>query len=133
MTKPKSTRANEAGYAFRIATHDPETTKRGRIADREVYDRRFSIGEVQEIADRVRARALERVDAGEPFGVRDEVEIFASVLSRRVADERGPITADELLDVLTEDEYGQVVRHFAPSLMDANQAATAGKARSSAK
>lgn len=127
------TKAKAPSYAFSIATRDPNTDKRGLIGDREVYDRRFTIGEIQEISDRVREVAIAKHQAGEPFGVRDEVEIFASVLSRRVADDQGPLDAEALMALLTDEQYGEVVRHFAPSLMEANGVASAGKAQSSAK
>lgn len=104
-------------FAFELATHDPNTGQKGRIGDRSVYARRFTLSEVTSIQADVQKALKAAVEAGRQFTVKDEIKPVAKALSARVADDGGPITADFLLDTLTEEQYRALMEHYAPSLL----------------
>lgn len=103
-------------YAFSIATNDPETTAKGMIAGREFYARKFTLKEVQALADDIRKEFEKAVEDSRVFNVRDEMKPFVSVLNSRVADGKKGLTVDQLMAALTEDDYRDVMRFYAPSL-----------------
>jgi hypothetical protein len=106
-------------YAFTLATHDPTTAEKGMIAGREVYARRFTLGEVQGIAAEIQKAVKAALDNGKPFTVRDEMKPVMRALNARIADDGKPFTLDDLLDGLSEVEYRALLQHYAPSLLGA--------------
>jgi hypothetical protein len=103
-------------YAFQIATTDPETTAKGVIAGREFYARKFTLQEVQSLADEIRNEFEKAVAESRVFNVRDEMRPFVKALNSRIADGKKGLTVDQLMAALTEDDYRQVMRFYAPSL-----------------
>ena len=106
-------------YAFTLATHDPTTAERGMIAGREVFARRFTLGEVQSIAAEIQKAVKATLDNGKAFTVRDEMKPVMKALNARIADGGKPFTLDDLLDGLSEVEYRALLQHYAPSLLGA--------------
>ena len=106
-------------FAFELATHDPQTAEKGKIGDREVYARRFTLTEVTGIQQDVHTALKKAVEASKQFTVKDEIKPVAKALSARVADDGGAITVDYLLDTLTEEQYRALLEHYAPSLLGA--------------
>jgi hypothetical protein len=105
--------------AFMLATHDPTTAETGVIAGRSVFARRFTLSEVQSIAAEIQKAVKVALEKGSGFTVRDEIKPVAKALNARIADGGKPFTVDELLDALTEAEYRELLRHYAPSLLGA--------------
>jgi hypothetical protein len=103
---------------FSIATHDPASAETGVIAGRVFYARKFSIKEVQAVAQAV-TKALQEATVEEPFTVKHEIKAIVRPLNARLADDGKPVTVDDLLDALTEEDYRAVLAHYAPSLLAA--------------
>lgn len=106
-------------YAFTLATHDPTNAEKGMIAGREVFARRFTLGEVQSIAADIQKAVKAALDNSKPFTVRDEIKPVMRALNARIADGGKPFTLDDLLDGLSETEYRALLQHYAPSLLGA--------------
>lgn len=106
-----------SSYAFTLATHDPTTAEKGMIAGREVFARRFTLGEVQGIAADIQKAVKTAVEKNAGFTVRDEIKPVVRALNARIADGGKPFTVDELLDGLSEVEYRALLQHYAPSLL----------------